>query len=218
MQVKPDALEMAPVLPYGEPAEAPEVYVEAYGEAAAGPDAVAEAPAFAAARPEVEILKKHHARAPPPVSPQRTTMTYPYRSLDVFRGEAVLVEEILPRADVVCPNAPEAEVLLGLAPGTVASPADAAAAATALRARLGCGAVLLKGGHLAGPRAADVWADATGTLWLAADRTPGLGAGGVWRTSVLKEMGFTEGMTAEDDDLSMRTIRAGMLAASHGQR
>ena len=36
-------------------------------------------------------------------------------------GEAVLVEEILPRADVVCPNAPEAEVLLGLPPGSVAS-------------------------------------------------------------------------------------------------
>ena len=97
-------------------------------------------------------------------------------------GEAVLVEEILPRADVVCPNAPEAEALLGLPPGSVASPADAAAAATALRARLGCGAVLLKGGHLAGPRAADVWADAAGTLWLAADRTPGLGAGGAHGT------------------------------------
>ena len=96
-------------------------------------------------------------------------------------GEAVLVEEILPRADVVCPNAPEAEVLLGLAPGSVASPADAAAAATALRARLGCGAVLL-GRPLAGPRAADVWADAAGTLWLAADRTPGLGAGGAHGT------------------------------------
>ena len=35
-------------------------------------------------------------------------------------GEAVLVEEILPRADVVCPNAPEAEALLGLPPGSVA--------------------------------------------------------------------------------------------------
>merc|ERR1719271_1705106 len=32
--------------------------------------------------------------------------------------EAVLVEE---RADVVCPNAPEAEALLGLPPGSVAS-------------------------------------------------------------------------------------------------
>ena len=40
-------------------------------------------------------------------------------------GEAVLVEEILPRADVVCPNAPEAEALLGLPPGSVASPARA---------------------------------------------------------------------------------------------
>ena len=97
-------------------------------------------------------------------------------------GLAVLVAEILPRADVVCPNAPEAEALLGLAPGSVASPADAAAAATALRARLGCGAVLLKGGHLAGPLAADVWADADGTFWLAADRVPGLGAGGAHGT------------------------------------
>mmetsp|Transcript_20958 Transcript_20958/g.54618 ORF Transcript_20958/g.54618 Transcript_20958/m.54618 type:complete len:675 (-) Transcript_20958:54-2078(-) len=78
---------------YGEAAEAPEVYVEAYGEAAAGPDVVAEAPAFAAAPPSEAPHLKHHARAPPPVSPQRTTMTYPYRSLDVFRGEAVLVDD-----------------------------------------------------------------------------------------------------------------------------
>ena len=79
---------------YGEPAEQPEVYEEAYGEAAAGPDVVAEAPAFAAARPEAEAPHlKRHARAPPPVSPHRTTMTYPYRSLDVFRGEAVLVDD-----------------------------------------------------------------------------------------------------------------------------
>ena len=76
------------------PPRAPEVREEAYGEAAAGPDVVAEAPAFAAARPEVEAPHlKHHARAPPPVSPHRTTMTYPYRSLDVFRGEAVLVDD-----------------------------------------------------------------------------------------------------------------------------
>ena len=49
-------------------------YVEAYGEAAAGPDVV---PVVA---------------APPLVSP-RPQPTYPYRSLDVFRGEAVLVDD-----------------------------------------------------------------------------------------------------------------------------
>ena len=55
-------------------AEAPEVYVEAYGEAAAGPDVVAEAPAFAAALEVEAPHQKHHARAPPPVSPDISTM------------------------------------------------------------------------------------------------------------------------------------------------
>ena len=54
-------------------AGAPE-YVEAYGEVAAGPDVA-------------PVVK-----APPPVSPPAQP-TYPYRSLDVFRGEAVLVDD-----------------------------------------------------------------------------------------------------------------------------
>jgi len=37
-----------------------------------------------------------------------------------------------------------------------------------------------------------------------------VGAGAVWRADVLRHYAFAEGMIAEDDDLSMRVIRAGM--------
>lgn len=58
---------------------------------------------------------------------------------------AAIKELLIPLADLITPNLPEAEVILGR-PVT-----DAAAMTEAARdlARLGCGAVLLKGGHLA---------------------------------------------------------------------
>ena len=37
-----------------------------------------------------------------------------------------------------------------------------------------------------------------------------VGAGALWRTGVLREYGFSEGLVAEDDDLSMRVIRDGL--------
>lgn len=67
------------------------------------------------------------------------------------------VRGLLPRADVITPNLPEAGVLLDRAPAT--STVGMAEVATAL---LGTGArrVLLKGGHLDGPESVDVWHDA----------------------------------------------------------
>lgn len=50
---------------------------------------------------------------------------------------------LLPLAEIITPNIPEAEILSGMA---IASPADMEAAAAAIGERLGC-AVLLKGGH-----------------------------------------------------------------------
>ena len=60
-------------------------------------------------------------------------------------AEAVLAEELLPLADLVTPNLPEAEALAGFA---VKDPAAMERAATALRSK-GAKAVLVKGGHLA---------------------------------------------------------------------
>lgn len=56
---------------------------------------------------------------------------------------ATLVQRLLPLAEVITPNIPEAEILSGM---TIASPDDMARAAAAIGQRLGC-AVLLKGGH-----------------------------------------------------------------------
>lgn len=55
-----------------------------------------------------------------------------------------LVRDLLPLADVITPNIPEAEVL---AEGAIATRDDMVAAAHAIQAK-GCKAVLVKGGHL----------------------------------------------------------------------
>ena len=63
----------------------------------------------------------------------------------LLRDEArtVLMEELLPLAEVVTPNIPEAELLSGR---SIATPADMEAAAVDIGTRYGC-AVLCKGGH-----------------------------------------------------------------------
>jgi hydroxymethylpyrimidine/phosphomethylpyrimidine kinase len=72
---------------------------------------------------------------------------------------AALKETLLPLADVLTPNIPEAEVLTGL---TIRSIDDMRQAASRL-ITLGARSVIVKGGHLEGP-ATDVWHD--GTRWV----------------------------------------------------
>jgi hydroxymethylpyrimidine/phosphomethylpyrimidine kinase len=82
----------------------------------------------------------------------------------LIQPEAIdaLKTRLLPRATVLTPNLPEAEILCGRKIADVPAMREAA---TALRA-LGCGAVLLKGGHLAGDTVHDVLATASGfTEW-----------------------------------------------------
>lgn len=75
---------------------------------------------------------------------------------------AALRAALVPMAAVITPNLPEAAALLGC---DEAVTRDAMAEqAQALRA-LGCGAVLLKGGHLEGEDSPDVLADADGVHW-----------------------------------------------------
>lgn len=69
-----------------------------------------------------------------------------------------LKERLVPHAAVLTPNLPEAEILAGRAIDSVAAMHGAAEALL----RLGCRAVLLKGGHLAGDTVHDVLATATG--------------------------------------------------------
>jgi hydroxymethylpyrimidine/phosphomethylpyrimidine kinase len=65
---------------------------------------------------------------------------------------------LIPRADLLTPNLPEAEALLGRALADLAAMREAAEALRGLGAR----AVLLKGGHLPGPIVYDVLASADG--------------------------------------------------------
>ncbi|MGH7095965.1 MAG: bifunctional hydroxymethylpyrimidine kinase/phosphomethylpyrimidine kinase [Stellaceae bacterium] len=89
----------------------------------------------------------------------------------VAKGGAKLIEDgaigalkrlLAARAAVLTPNLPEAEILCGRAIDSVATMKDAAASLL----RLGCGAVLLKGGHLPGAAVTDVLATASGLrIW-----------------------------------------------------
>ena len=91
------------------------------------------------------------------------------------RGRARLLEEravtslrerVLPRASLVTVNAPEAEVLTGQRVTRLDEAHDAALALL----RMGCAAVLLKGGHLGGPRAVDLLAIAPSPIAPPSDR------------------------------------------------
>lgn len=77
----------------------------------------------------------------------------------------VLKEKLLPRAALVTPNLPEAEILSGC---NISSVEDMDGAARKIHSQFGC-AVLVKGGHLAGARhATDVFYDGKTGLVLSA--------------------------------------------------
>ncbi len=80
---------------------------------------------------------------------------------------AALRREILPLAEIITPNLPEAEVLLGCAP--IRTLADMRVAARSLL-QLGPRIVLLKGGHLEGAESTDVIDDGARQIELPAAR------------------------------------------------
>ncbi|MGH8190094.1 MAG: bifunctional hydroxymethylpyrimidine kinase/phosphomethylpyrimidine kinase [Rhodanobacteraceae bacterium] len=81
----------------------------------------------------------------------------------------VLMEQLIPLADVLTPNLPEVEALLDR---KIRTGRDAEHAGEALRA-MGATAVLLKGGHGRGREAIDRWLDRQGMLELRHPRLPG---------------------------------------------
>lgn len=92
------------------------------------------------------------------------------KSGDVLLAEdarAALVEHLLPRADVLTPNLPEAAALLGLAAAR-----DGAETEAQGRALLGLGAraVVMKGGHAEGPSCIDRLVTAQGVTPMAQPR------------------------------------------------
>jgi hydroxymethylpyrimidine/phosphomethylpyrimidine kinase len=79
-----------------------------------------------------------------------------------------LIRELMPLATLITPNVPEAEVLTGM---KIASVDDMRRAARLL-IELGARACLLKGGHLEGAAAIDVFDDGTAVRELSAPRIP----------------------------------------------
>ncbi len=72
---------------------------------------------------------------------------------------AIVRDELLPLAQVITPNIPEAEVLTGL---TIKDADDMKSAGVALM-QMGASAVLVKGGHLSGDRVTDILLTTDGT-------------------------------------------------------
>ncbi|SFH60488.1 hydroxymethylpyrimidine/phosphomethylpyrimidine kinase [Modicisalibacter xianhensis] len=84
-------------------------------------------------------------------------------------GIQAVRDVLVPLADVITPNLPEAAVLLDR---PRASDADAMEAMVPGLLALGAPNVLLKGGHLQGERCPDLLASAAGSSWLEAERIP----------------------------------------------
>jgi hydroxymethylpyrimidine/phosphomethylpyrimidine kinase len=81
----------------------------------------------------------------------------------------VLIQRLLPLATLITPNLPEAGALLAAPVATTR--AQMAEQGEHLRA-MGAAAVLVKGGHLAGPQSPDVLVTAEGPVWFEAARIP----------------------------------------------
>ena len=82
----------------------------------------------------------------------------------------VLIDRLLPLATLVTPNLDEVAALLGKRPRSADEMREAA---RALHRRFGC-AVLVKGGHLQGAEAIDIFFDGQREMALAAPRVPGV--------------------------------------------
>ena len=108
---------------------------------------------------------------------------------------ATLRERLIPLATLITPNLPEAGELLGR---PVTTRDDMPQAAADLLA-LGCHAVLLKGGHLAGDASDDLLLTTGGATWLSAARHPGKNTHGTGCTlSAAITAGLARGLAPVD--------------------
>jgi hydroxymethylpyrimidine/phosphomethylpyrimidine kinase len=121
---------------------------------------------------------------------------------------AALRDELLPLADIVTPNLPEAAALLGIEAAT--DEAQMVEQGDALRA-LGAQAVLMKGGHLGTADSPDWLIDAGGSLRLGGARVPVKNTHGTGCTlSSAIAAGLAKG---EDMVLAVRNAKAWISAA-----
>lgn len=136
-------------------------------------------------------------------------------------AEFALRAHILPLADLLTPNLPEAARLLG---ATVAADEGMMVRQGELLLSLGPKAVLMKGGHGTGPEAVDLLFDGGNIVRLAADRVPTKNTHGTGCTlSSAIAAGLAMGMTLLDAVreakvfLTNALIKADELAVGHGQ-
>lgn len=102
---------------------------------------------------------------------------------------------LIPRAAVLTPNLPEAEILIGRPIADIAAMREACAALLAL----GPGAVLLKGGHLAGDRVSDLLATPGGIVEMDAPRIDTLHTHGTGCTlASALATGLAQGLALEE--------------------
>lgn len=125
---------------------------------------------------------------------------------------ATLVARLLPRADVLTPNLPEAARLLKT--GVAQTEAAMLEQGRALLA-LGPKAVLMKGGHGEGPEAVDLLVTREGTLRLATPRIPSRNSHGTGCTlSSAIAAGLAKGLPLDEAVQEAKTyIQAAILAA-----
>ena len=119
------------------------------------------------------------------------------------RAVSVLRDRVLPRAALVTVNAPEAEVLTGRRVTRLDEAHDAALALL----KLGCRAVLIKGGHLAGPQAVDLLAMSPGRVILLTARRitlrPFHGGGCVLASLIAGRLAMTEQAYRDDHERAL---------------
>lgn len=130
-----------------------------------------------------------------------------------------LCSRLAPLATVLTPNLPEAEAMLGMAAGSIATVEQMRDAATRLHA-LGCAHVLVKGGHLsAGDVAVDVLYDGVRHEELFALRvatTNSHGTGCTLSTAIAAHL--ARGCPVREAVLRAKTYLTGALAASASAR
>lgn len=129
------------------------------------------------------------------------------------KAVAALVEALVPMADILTPNLPEAEALL--ADGVAIDTPDAMAGAAEKLLTLGPKAVLLKGGHLDGQDASDLLATADGTVWLPGRRIETTNTHGTGCTlSSAVAAGLAKGMQVDDAVKSAKSYIGNAIAAA----
>ncbi|WP_241648106.1 bifunctional hydroxymethylpyrimidine kinase/phosphomethylpyrimidine kinase [Methanoculleus taiwanensis] len=124
-----------------------------------------------------------------------------------------LARFLIPRADVVTPNIPEAEALTGMA---ILSLDDMAEAGRRI-IDLGAAAVVVKGGHGAGDGVTDMLVDAAGTVRLSGRRYPYAVHGSGCCFAAALAAYLARGMPLREAFASARSFVDGAIAAAAGE-